>query len=84
MGFIDSSGKYHKEQATMQDAVPRPTSVWKASDHDRQRADHKFELVQPYLPNGEVNPEFLTAYPTESASEAYGFLPTDEEIAKRK
>lgn len=80
MGYIDANG-YHKGDLRMQDAVPQPTSVWKNSDHDRQRADHKWEMVQPYLRNGEVNPEFLTAYPDESR-EIYKFLPTEEDIAK--
>jgi len=81
MGYI-RNGVFHTGNPPMQDLVPQPTSVWKQGDHDRQRADHKWELTQPYLPNGSVNPEFLTAYPEESKSEAYKFVPTDEEIAK--
>lgn len=81
MGFIDSTGKYYKDSPTMQTVVPQATSVWKNSDHDRQRADHAWELVQPYLRNGEVNPEFLTAYPDESR-EMYELLPTEEQLAK--
>jgi hypothetical protein len=81
VSYIDQAGKYHKDSPTMQTVMPQSTSVWKNSDHDRQRADHAWELVQPYLRNGEVNPEFLTAYPDESR-EMYGLLPTEEQLAK--
>lgn len=80
MGYI-RNGKFHSGNPPMQDMVPQPTSVWKNSDHDRQRADHKHELVQPYNRDGTVNDEFVTAYPAES-KEVYKFLPSDEELAK--
>lgn len=67
----------------MQTIVPDKTSVWKQSDHDRQRADHKAELVRPYLPNGEPNPEFISLYPEESKT-TYKFIPTDEELSKEQ
>jgi len=78
------NGKYVKGNAIMQDAVPRPTSVWKNSDHDRQRADHQWELIPPFNRDGTPNQDFISAYPEESASEAYGFIPTSEEISKRR
>lgn len=81
MSYIDAAGKYHKDSPTMQSVVPQATSVWRNSDHDRQRADHQWELIQPYLRNGEINPAFLEAYPDE-CREMYGLLPTDEEIMK--
>lgn len=81
MSYIDSAGKYHKDSLTMQTVVPQATSVWKNSDHDRQRADHKKDLIQPFLRNGEVNPAFTEAYPDE-CKEMYGLLPTDEQLAK--
>jgi hypothetical protein len=65
----------------MASIVPQKTSVWKQSDHDRQRADHKADLVRPYLPSGEPNPEFIELYPKES-HETYGFIKSDEEISK--
>lgn len=81
MGFIGPDGVYHKGDVKMNDIVPQATSVWKQSDHDRQRADHKADLVRPYLPTGEPNPEFIELYPDESKT-VYKFIPTDEEISK--
>jgi hypothetical protein len=81
MGYIGADGKYHKEDVKIADAVPQKTSVWQQSDHDRQRADHKADLVNPYLPSGEPNPEFIELYPEES-KEVYKFIKSDEDIAK--
>ena len=82
MGYI-LNGKYHTGTPNMQDAVPTQTSVWKQSDHDRQRADHKRDLIQPRNRDGTPNQEFIDAYPDESR-EIYKFIPTDEEISKRR
>lgn len=81
MGFIGADGKYYSGQPKMANIVPQNTSVWKQSDHDRQRQDHKADLVRPYLPTGEPNPEFISLYPEES-KEIYKFIPTDEQISK--
>jgi hypothetical protein len=81
MGFIGADGKFYSGQPKMASIVPQKTSVWKQSDHDRQRADHKADLVRPYLPSGEPNPEFIELYPKES-HETYGFIKSDEEISK--
>lgn len=81
MGFIGADGKFYSGQPKMASMVPQKTSVWKQSDHDRQRQDHKADLVRPYLPSGEPNPEFIELYPEES-KHTYKFIPTDEEISK--
>lgn len=81
MGYIGTDGQYHRENIPINDVVPQKTSVWKQSDHDRQRADHKMELIPPYLPSGEPNPAFIEAYPEES-KEVYKFIPSDEDISK--
>jgi hypothetical protein len=83
MGFIGADGKYYSGTPKMAQIVPQPTSVWKQSDHDRQRQDHKGELLRPYLPDGTPNPEFIELYPEES-KHTYKFIPTDEEIAKEQ
>jgi hypothetical protein len=59
MGYIGTDGTYNAGTPKLSQMVPAPTSVWKASDHDRQRQDHKGELLRPYLPNGDANPEFV-------------------------
>lgn len=81
MGFIGADGKFYSGQPKMAAIVPQKTSVWKQGDHDRQRQDHKADLVRPYLPSGEPNPEFISLYPEESKT-IYNFIPTDEEISK--
>lgn len=81
MGFIGSDGKYYSGQAKMAEIVPQKTSVWKQSDHDRQRADHRADLIRPYNPDGTPNEEFVSLYPTES-QETYNFIKSDEDIAK--
>lgn len=81
MGYI-LNNRYH--EGTMPDfaaMVPQRTSVFKASDHDRQRADHKADLVNPYKPDGTVNPDFIDLYPIES-EETYHFIKSEEEIAR--
>lgn len=83
MGFIDQHGKYHAGTPEMQQMVPVKTSVWKQSDHDRQRQDHKAELVRPFLPSGEPNPEFIELYPEESIN-TYKFIKSDDQISKEQ
>lgn len=83
MGYIDNKGKYHKGTLVVADSLPSPTSVWKQSDHDRQRADHKRDLVNPYNRDGTPNEAFIEAYPEES-KEVYKFIKTDEELAKEQ
>lgn len=83
MGYIDASG-YHKGDVPMQDALPHPTSVWKNSDHDRQRADHKRDMLKPHLPNGDWNPLFLEQYP-EEAKASWGWEPpVDEDLIRKR
>jgi len=73
MGYIDAGGKYHK---TGKLAATGTSSQWKAGDHDRQRMEHQWELVQPFV-GGDPNPEFIEAYPEES--KIYGFVKGPEE-----
>lgn len=83
IGYVDEHGEYHQDAPVMADILTEKTSVWKQSDHDRQRADHQWELIKPYLPNGEPNPEFIQHYPDESQT-TYGFVPTDDDILKNQ
>lgn len=59
------------------------STIWKVSDHDRQRQDHKQELIKPFLRNGEPNPAFIEQYPEES-KEIYKFIPTEQEILENE
>jgi hypothetical protein len=68
------NGVYSKTNAPMQDAVPRPTSVWKQGDHARQRADHQLDLLSPFDKDGKLSDEFIQQYPDEAVA-SYGFNP---------
>lgn len=83
MGFIGADGQYYSGQPKMATIVQERTSVWKQSDHDRQRQEHQADLVRPYLPSGEPNPEFIALYPEES-KHTYKFIPTDEQLSKEQ
>lgn len=76
------NGKYYKGDFKIADAVPTKTSVWKNSDHDRQRADHQYELIKPWNDNGTLSDEFIQQYPDE-AKASYGFDP-DANLELRK
>lgn len=43
----------------------------KGWSHDRQREEHRADIVQPYKDN-QPNPEFIQLYPDQAAK--YGFL----------
>lgn len=45
----------------------RQNSPAKASyDRDRDRENHRKDMLQPWLPNGKPNTEFIRAYPERS------------------
>ena len=70
-GYIDEYGNYHKEIPDVSKLRNTTASTDKEYDHDRQRENHRRDLLQPYK-NGEPNPEFIQQYPEESKS--YGFI----------
>lgn len=73
-GYLEH-GKYIRGTKKVVDSA---NSQYKGGEHERQRQDHQYEMVQPWK-NGQVNQEFIEAYPDES-KEVYGFLPKDEEL----
>ncbi len=73
LGYINK-GKYYTGDAKPE--LPSTNATFKGWDHDQQRQDHKWELVQPWTRQGEPNPEFTEAFPEEAKQ--YGFI-TDEE-----
>lgn len=83
MGFIGADGKFYSGRPKMADITPQKTSVWKQSDHDRQRQDHRRDLIHPYNRDGTPNQDFIDQYPEES-KHVYKFIPTDEEQAKEQ
>lgn len=70
-GYIVNGIYYPKEQ--LQNASAEANSItYKAYDHDRQRENHRRDLIQPYT-DGKPNPEFIAQYPQES-KDIYGFI----------
>lgn len=53
-------------------STPRKHALHKEFEAEADRQRFAKDLVQPYLPNGKVNPEFITALPEEA--ERYGFV----------
>lgn len=73
-GYI-INGKYYPadkndEQGSRVPAVQLDNITYRAYDHDRQREEHRRDLIQPYK-NGAPNPEFVEQYPEEAQN--YGF-----------
>lgn len=80
-GYI-LNGKYIRTSNTPSSATaPRrhPGAKEFEAEADRQRFAR--DLVQPYLPNGKPNPEFITALPAEA--ERYGFVDKNNSNARR-
>lgn len=68
-GYI-INGVYHKGK----DILPEQDGqsiTYKGYDHDKQRQEHRRELIQPYV-SGEPNPEFIAQFPAEAKE--YGFI----------
>lgn len=74
-GYI-VGGIYYKKPPRVQELKEGTQSTYKHWDHDRQRENHRKDLVQPHNRDGTVNQEFVTLYPEES--KAYGFIPDKE------
>lgn len=65
VGYIDGSGHYHPGQKSPR-ANLEASSQYKSWSHDQQRADRRYELIQPWTKDGKPNPEFREMYPDES------------------
>ena len=57
------NGKYYKDGEIPQDDIPPIARQAQLSSLAMEAQKHDRELVQPYLPNGELNPEFEKHYP---------------------
>lgn len=68
-GYI-IDGIYYSDQLPADIQPDSNSSTYKAYEHDRQRQNHRRDLIQPYI-NGAPNPEFIEQYP-EEAQNYYG------------
>jgi len=69
-GYI-INGIYYSSKTARPSEVAADSSTYKAYSHDRQREDHRHDLIQPYI-NGRPNPEFIEQYPAEAQN--YKFI----------
>jgi hypothetical protein len=63
-GFI-LNGKYYKKEPNIGLMKKGQNPMYKQWDLDRQRMEHRFDLIQPYK-DGKLNPEFIEHYPEEA------------------
>lgn len=79
-GYI-LNGKYIRTTAPSSAIAPRRQPGAKEFEAEADRQRFARDLVQPYLPNGKPNPEFITALPKEA--ERYGFVDKNNSNARR-
>jgi hypothetical protein len=63
-GYI-INGIYYRDEPVMDMLTDDRAITDKQYNHDKQRQEHAFELMQPWK-NGKLNPEFITHYPEEA------------------
>lgn len=81
-GYI-LNGKYIRTtRAPGAATTPRKQILHKQFEAERDRQEFARDLVQPYLPNGQINSEFITALPKEA--ERYGFVNKDDSNIRSK
>lgn len=69
-GYI-LNGKYVKGDVDQSKLIDHEQSTWKEASHDKQRREHRKDLIQPYK-DGKPNMEFIEQYPEEAKQ--YGFI----------
>lgn len=75
-GYI-LNGKYVRAGNTPDSAKSvRKQPLHGQYETDRMREEFRKDLVQPYLPNGKPNKEFVDAFP--ERAEGYGFVNKEE------
>lgn len=67
-------GKYYPDRSAgdVERKSPPLAKQARVSGQMREYQRHDVDLIQPYLPSGEPNPEFIKHYPKESVE--YGFI----------
>ncbi len=65
------NGEYHKGKAPL-GTHEADNTQYKEWTHDKQRQEHRADLIQPYTRDGKPNPEFINIYPDEA--KGYGFI----------
>jgi hypothetical protein len=78
-GYI-LNGKYVRaSEVDTKAKVPRKQILHKQGEIEHDARQFARDLVQPYLPNGQPNPEFIRALPEEA--ERYGFVKKEDRNA---
>lgn len=68
------NGKYYPDKTAgdVEDKLPPLAKQAHVSNQMREYQRHDVDLIQPYLPDGKPNPEFIKYYPDEAIE--YGFI----------
>lgn len=79
MGLL-VNGKYYpdKNAEDAESNLPPLAKQARISKMTQEYDRHDIDLVQPYLPNGKPNPDFIKYYPEEAAE--YGFTKKESEL----
>ena len=75
-GYIMNGVYFRTKEIPDNTVTPRLQPGAKEFEAQADRDRFARDLVQPYLPNGKINPEFITALPVEA--ERYGFVNKEE------
>jgi len=80
-GYI-INGVYVRTNKASKVTAPRKHALHKQFEIERDAQEFARDIVQPYLPNGKPNPEFITALPREA--ERYGFVNKEDRNIRRR
>lgn len=69
-GYI-LDGVYHPDDPQPEALKDRRASTDKLYNHDRQREEHRRDIIQPRTSDGKPNPEFIAAYPEEAKDRGF-------------
>lgn len=70
-GYI-LNGVYYSGMPEVGHLKEKRASTDKLYSHDRQREEHRRDLLQPRMLDGKPNPEFIAQYP--DIAKQYGFI----------
>lgn len=77
MGILINGKYYRDESLAPETPMPALASQAKQFSAEQQLRQYDREVIQPYLKNGDPNPDFIKYYPAEARE--YGMLKEDNE-----
>ena len=77
MGVIRDGKYFHNEKPDRHKVKPVVAQMANKGRIDRDYEEHAHHLIQPYLPDGTPNPDFIEYYPEDA--KRYGFIKEESE-----